>query len=75
LHWYAIARPGALQLWLQFKKDRGAAIERYKRAPGLGGSRPLPELFAATDLAFDIGPDTMTRLMDEVQHELDALPL
>jgi oligoendopeptidase F len=41
----------------------------------LGGSRPLPELFKAAGLAFDFGPDTMKRLMDEVQQELDTLPL
>ena len=41
----------------------------------LGGSRPLPELFEAAGLAFDLGPDTMKRLMDEVQQELDSLPL
>jgi oligoendopeptidase F len=72
---YGIAQLGALQLWLQFKQDRRPAVERYKRALGLGGSRPLPELFAAADLVFDFGPDTMKRLMDEVQHELDMLPL
>jgi oligoendopeptidase F len=72
---YGIAQLGALQLWLQFKQDRAAAIERYKTALSLGGSRPLPELFAAAGLAFDFGPDTMKRLMDEVQKELDTLPL
>jgi oligoendopeptidase F len=72
---YGIAQLGALQLWLQFRQDRAAAVERYKQALSLGGSRPLPELFEAAGLAFDFGPDTMKRLMDEVQHELDALPL
>jgi oligoendopeptidase F len=72
---YGIAQLGALQLWLQFKQDRAAAVERYKRALSLGGSRPLPELFEAAGLAFDFGPDTMKRLMDEVQQELDTLPL
>ncbi|MHC4142307.1 MAG: hypothetical protein ACYSUF_10675 [Planctomycetota bacterium] len=72
---YGIAQLGALQLWLQFKQDRAVAIERYKRALSLGGSQPLPELFKAAGLAFDFGPDTMKRLMDEVQQELDTLPL
>ncbi|MHC4094160.1 MAG: M3 family oligoendopeptidase, partial [Planctomycetota bacterium] len=72
---YGIAQLGALQLWLQFKQDPAAALERYKRALGLGGSRPLPELFEAAGLAFDFGPDTMKRLMDKVQQELETLPL
>ena len=40
----------------------------------LGGSRPLPELFAAAELEFDFGPGTMERLMNEVNKELQALP-
>ncbi|MHC4447955.1 MAG: M3 family oligoendopeptidase, partial [Planctomycetota bacterium] len=37
---YGIAQLGALQLWLQFKQDREMAIEHYRRALSLGGSRP-----------------------------------
>ena len=72
---YGIAQLGALQLWLQFKADRSGAIENYRRALRLGGSRPLPELFEAAELTFDFGPDTVKRLMDDVQRELDTLPL
>jgi oligoendopeptidase F len=68
---YGIAQLGALQMWLQFKQDRAAAVDRYKHALSRGGSRPLPELFEAAGLAFDFGPDTMQRLMDEVQKELE----
>ena len=72
---YGIAQLGALQLWLGFKADRARAIENYRRALRLGGSRPLPELFEAAELTFDFGPDTVKRLMDDVQRELDTLPL
>ena len=72
---YGIAQLGALQLWLGFKADRARAIENYRRALRLGGSRPLPELFEAAELTFDFGPDTVKRLMDDVQRELDSLPL
>ena len=72
---YGIAQLGALQMWLQHKEDRAKAIENYKNALRLGGSRPLPELFAAAKLDFSFGPSTMQRLMDEVLNELDALPL
>ena len=72
---YGIAQLGALQMWLQHKEDRAKAIENYKNALRLGGSRPLPELFAAAKLHFSFGPSTMQRLMDEVLNELDALPL
>jgi len=72
---YGIAQLGALQLWLQYKHDPAKAIANYTRAMSLGGSRPLPELFAAAELTFDFGPETMKRLMDEVQKELETLPL
>ncbi len=72
---YGIAQLGALQLWLQYKQDPTKAIDNYTRAMSLGGSRPLPELFAAAGLTFDFGPRTMKRLMNEVQAELDTLPL
>ena len=49
-------------------------------AAGAGQGIDLPDAFdqgrpAAAGLAFDFGPDTMKRLMDEVQQELDSLPL
>jgi oligoendopeptidase F len=71
---YGIAQLGALQLWLNSKRDGGLALRQYREALSLGGSRPLPDLFAAAGLRFDFSADTMKRLMDEVQRELDRLP-
>jgi len=71
---YGIAQLGSLQLWLQSRRNQAAAIVNYKNALGLGGSRPLPELFAAAGLTFDFGPETVKTLMDEVQSELEKLP-
>ena len=72
---YGIAQLGALQLWL-VSKEQGpaAAIDAYLRALRLGGSKPLPELFAAAGLRFDFGPETIARLVDRVEIELDKLP-
>ncbi len=72
---YGIAQLGALQLWLNSKDGEDAAIASYEQAMRLGGSRPLPELFDAAGLTFDFGPGTVTRLIDEVQRELEALPV
>lgn len=73
---YGIAQLGALQLWLM-KKEKGleTAIEAYKRALSLGGSRPLPELFAAAGLTFDFGPPIVERLVDALADELLELPV
>jgi oligoendopeptidase F len=71
---YGIAQLGALQLWAQSRRNEGQALENYKKALSLGGSRPLPELFGAAELKFKFGPDTMRTLMDEVAGELRTLP-
>lgn len=72
---YGIAQLGALQLWL-ISKERGEAeaVERYKAGLRLGGSRPLPELFAAAGLRFEFGADVVARLVERVEREVEALP-
>ncbi len=69
---YAIAQLGALQIWLQAKQDPKGAIANYRRALGLGGSRPLPELFEAADIRFDFSERTLVPLMDAVEQELSS---
>ena len=71
---YGIAQLGALQLWLASRRSQTDALAAYKKALTLGGSRPLPELFAAAGLRFDFGPRTVQELMDAVGSELDRLP-
>ncbi len=72
---YGIAQLGALQLYVNYKKDRSKAVESYKKGLALGGSRPLPELFSAAGLTFDFGPATVSNLMSEIERDLAALPL
>ncbi len=71
---YGIAQLGALQLWLRFKQGQGEALAGYRTALALGGSRPLPELFAAAGARFDFSADTIKPLIDAVQEELAELP-
>jgi oligoendopeptidase F len=71
---YGIAQLGALQLWLAFLKDRGAAVGSYKRALALGGSRPLPELFGEAGLKFEFGEAMIGTLWNAVEEELARLP-
>jgi oligoendopeptidase F len=73
---YGIAQLGALGLWLKsLEEGPAAALKAYKRSMSLGGSRPLPELFAAADLPFDFGPDTVGRLVARAETEMAKLPL
>lgn len=71
---YGIAQLGALQVWLNYRRDPRMAIEQYKTGLSLGGSRPLPELFHAAGLEFDFGPATVGRLVGEVERELAKMP-
>ncbi len=72
---YGIAQLGALGIWLHaLERGPAEAIKLYKRAMALGGSRPLPELFAAADLPFDFGPEIVGRLVEAVEKELAKLP-
>ena len=70
---YGIAQLGALQLWARAKADPAAALADYKAALALGGSRPLPELFAAAHLRFDFSADTIAPLVEAVAGELATL--
>ena len=71
---YAIAQLGALQLWMKAKQDPRRAIANYRAALALGGTRPLPELFAAAGIRFDFSEQTLRPLMNELREELDRLP-
>ncbi|MCE0484448.1 MAG: M3 family oligoendopeptidase [Methylacidiphilales bacterium] len=70
---YGIAQLGALQLWQTSRRDLPAALDHYLKGLGLGGSRPLPELFQATGLAFDFTDKTIAPLMRNVKEALVEL--
>jgi len=67
---YGIAQLGALQLWVNARKDASAALKAYRHALALGGSRPLPELYKTAGLRFDFSKETIVPLMEAVQKEL-----
>lgn len=72
---YGIAQLGALQVWLNSKRDgEASAINAYKNALALGGSKPLPQLFEAAGCTFDFGTEIVGELMEAVRGELEALP-
>ncbi|AQT67015.1 Oligoendopeptidase F, plasmid [Anaerohalosphaera lusitana] len=70
---YGIAQLGALQIWLQAKADPANALQNYRHALALGGSRSLADLFTAAKINFDFTKSTIAPLMQEVQKELETL--
>ena len=67
---YAIAQLGALQLWMKSKENPRQALANYRAALALGGTRPLPELFAAAGIRFDFSEKTLRPLVNAVREEL-----
>jgi oligoendopeptidase F len=70
---YGIAQLGALQVWANSKRDKVKALNDYKQALALGGSRPLPELFSAAGCKFEFDAATIKPLIELVQEELKKL--
>jgi oligoendopeptidase F len=70
---YGIAQLGAIGLWKQYKENKQQAVDNYINGLSLGGTKTLPELYAASGLAFDFSPETIRELMDMVRLELENL--
>lgn len=70
---YGIAQLGAIGLWQQYQQDPSMAINHYIKALELGGTKPLPALFEAAGLRFDLSPAHISTLMHFVKKELDQL--
>lgn len=65
---YAIAQLGALQVWANSLEDEAAAIAAYRASLQLGGTRTLPELFAAAGAALRFDPEIMQRGIDLLEN-------
>lgn len=70
---YGIAQLGALQVWLNSQRDYKQAVAQYRHGLSLGGSRPLPELFAAAGCKFDFSEKTLRPLVDAVMETIGRL--
>jgi oligoendopeptidase F len=70
---YGIAQLGALQVWANSKRDKAKALDDYKKALVLGGSRPLPELFSAAGCKFEFSEKTIQPLTKLLREELKKL--
>lgn len=67
---YGIAQLGALQVWLNSKKDYAKAVAHYRQGLSLGGSRPLPELFETAGCRFDFSEGTLRPLIAAAMEEI-----
>jgi oligoendopeptidase F len=70
---YAIAQLGALQVWRNALQDQAKAVEDYRNALALGGSRPLPELFGTAGARLIFDEAGMAELVTLIEGELGTL--
>jgi oligoendopeptidase F len=70
---YGIAQLGALQVWANSKQDKRKALNDYKAGLKLGGSRALPQLFAAAGCKFEFSAQTISPLVKLLRAELAHL--
>jgi len=52
------------------QREPQTALADYEQGLALGGSRPLPELFAAMGVRFDLGGAVLQPLVDDVLREI-----
>ena len=73
---YGLAQLGAMQIWRNAIQDQAGAVAAYRRALALGGTAPLPALYAAAGVkfAFDAGTlGEMVRLAEGVIADLEKV--
>lgn len=70
---YGIAQLGALQVWRNSLRDPAAALTAYRKALALGGTRPLPELFATAGARLTFDAETMGELVTLIEEQLATL--
>jgi oligoendopeptidase F len=70
---YGIAQLGALQVWRNSLSDQAAAVAAYRNALALGGSRPLPDLFAAAGARLIFDEPGMAELVSLIEGQLSEL--
>ena len=71
---YGLAQLGAIQLWINSRKDHPGTLAAYRRALALGGTVTLPEMYraAGVELVFERG--RMAELVGAIEEELARLP-
>lgn len=70
---YGIAQLGALQVFRNAVQDAGNAVSMYKRFLSLGGTRPLPELYAAAGAKLIFDAPAMAELVAFTEERIEAL--
>jgi oligoendopeptidase F len=72
---YAIAQIGALQAWVQERKDHEGTVAAYREALALGGSKGLKDLFESAGLRFAMGKEILSEIIPAVMARIEELDI
>ena len=70
---YGLAQLGALQVWRNALHDQSRAVAAYRQALALGGTRPLPELYATANTRFALDETIMKEMIALLEEQLRVL--
>lgn len=70
---YGMAQLGSVQIWANMLRDQPAALRAYRDSLALGGTKALPDLFAAAGAQFVFNHDTLREGVDLLMGTIDEL--
>jgi len=70
---YGLAQLGSVQIWKRALENQRLAVARYRQALALGGTRSLPELYAAAGARFAFDTKTVGDAIDLIERTLAEL--
>jgi oligoendopeptidase F len=70
---YGLAQLGATQVWAKALQDQNEAVAGYRRALALGGTAPLPKLYATAGARFAFDARTLGQAVALTEETIAAL--
>lgn len=70
---YGLAQLGAVQVWRNALSNQAEAVTHYRRALALGGTAPLPQLYAAAGARFAFDAGTLREAVTLIEKTLAEL--
>jgi len=70
---YSFAQLGAVQVWTNAQRDQREAVRLYRQALSLGGTRSLPDLFAAAGARFAFDEQTLRDAVQKIEETMAEL--
>ena len=70
---YGLAQLGAVQVWANSLQNKETAVADYRKALSLGGTRPLPELYAAAGARLAFDAETLSQAVDLMMNTIEEL--